>query len=234
MNKTFGFSIHKVNSIRENLYNSSRTNRTTPNGYSVCRADPMKLLANFGSLKIQKGWILRAIQYYQSGNGHARVFALPEGAPFPPTGQTLPDDRLPEEAVSNVMTLILGDHSPWSYLCASLFVREVGEFGAAWHGCSWSTHTLFGADLRVRANHDSVNVAEALPPSDEWVWKRALPRERDPHVVFGTKNVTVHFLTYSGLGRDTLFLHSDRYAQGGYVPRSLERELASGPGGYIF
>jgi hypothetical protein len=42
------------------------------------------------------------------------------------------------------MDAIPGDGTPESYMEASLLMRELGEFGALWHGRSWGTHEIIG------------------------------------------------------------------------------------------
>jgi hypothetical protein len=127
-------------------------------GWTRSEVDPMRLLAVFTALRGKPGYVLRAYQYRMGGNGNGIVWAIPEGVLFPgPDACTRLAERFlnpprPPGALDDCMEAIEGDGTPWSYLSASLFAREAAEFGAIWHGCSWSAHAIVGAaptsDLR--------------------------------------------------------------------------------------
>ncbi len=118
------------------------------------------------------------------------------------------------------MEVVGGDGSPWSYLAAALFARELREFGALGRGRDWDTHRL-AADLP----HGS--------PAD-WQWLKAPPAEWRPQVRQGGEGVTVTFHTYSALGRETIYRHVDCFAAGGrYTCAARETRIAQGKGGYL-
>ena len=107
----------------------------------------MQILLAADSLRIKPGYVLRAYQFYEGGNGNAFVYAVPKTEPFPDPQECQarsPSHFLgppvPPNALPTVAEAIEGDNSPWSYLQASILVRELQEFGAMWHGVTWGTH----------------------------------------------------------------------------------------------
>jgi hypothetical protein len=116
-----------------------------PEGWSKSKVDPKKLLKHFSSLRIRKGFVLRAYHFRERGNGNSIVWAMPKKSPFPPpescpkmTDKFLKPPK-PEFALDDIMEAIDGDISAWSYLSASIFLREVSEFRrSGWY--SWCTH----------------------------------------------------------------------------------------------
>ena len=121
-------------------------------GWTKSSTDPMDLLGVFAPLHIKDGFVLRAYQFRAGGNGNAVVWAMPTDAEFPdPSGcprlaDSFLDAPKPTEALDDLMDAVEGDGSPWSYFCASMFVREISEYGAMWHGCEWSTHSILGSN----------------------------------------------------------------------------------------
>jgi hypothetical protein len=122
-----------------------------PNGWSISPLDPTTVLAPFTSLWLRPGYVLRAYQFKEGGNGNAVVWAVPVDAEFPDPklcprlrGVFLEPPK-PPGALDDTMAAFEGDGTPWSYLCASLLARELGEFGAMWHGYEWSTHDILEA-----------------------------------------------------------------------------------------
>lgn len=122
-----------------------------PEGWSKSDVNPMGLLAVFESLQLKTGYNLRAYQFRSNSNGNGVIWAMKEESPFLAPNEVrlhLPDairSPKPPDALDNVMQAVQGDGTPWSYMCASLFAREASEFGAMWHGCSWSDHQILDA-----------------------------------------------------------------------------------------
>jgi len=134
---------------------------------------------------------------------------------------------------------IAGDGSPWSYLCASILSRELAEFGARWHGCNWTTHTLIGdnpLELNVRpaalpVGQGANDYAKGELPSagkNGWKWLSTKPSQWQPSVRIGPDSVTVIFYTYSPLGQEGLYRHTDTYRRGTYVAKSEQLKIAEG------
>jgi hypothetical protein len=194
----------------------------------------MKLLGAFKPLKIRPGWVLRAFQFKAGGNGNAVVFAVEGLAPSLPPGEVVPGPVLPEGALGNPMEAIVGDGTPWSYLFASLLARELGEFGAQWHGCEWSTHTILGASMEFDDGGGWRAMRPTLFDKQKWTWVGTYPREGNPHVVVGPKYTTVRFMSFTALGQQAIVLNEDRYTPGRYASVFKGSVIAKGPGGYIF
>src|SRR4051812_34654359 len=100
------------------------------------------------------------------------------------------------------MEAIDGDGSALSYLSASIFVRELGEFGARWHGCSWSTHKILGADPFIGP------APKMMTTDDQWTWMERAPETWLPTVVT-VHPVGVRFYTHSALHEERIVRHFD-------------------------
>jgi hypothetical protein len=200
----------------------------------------MAVVAVFKPLWIKDGYILRAYQFRDDGNGNGVVWAMPVDAPFPDPESCpcLEDGFLqppkPSDALGDVMETIDGDKSPWSYLCASVLARELHEFGAIWHGCSWGTHTILGKDpwKGSRRNRDSMDFPSGN--TTQWKWREPRPTEWQPQVTEDGRKITVTFYTFSGLGQEAIYRHKDSYCNGSYCFKSRRKKVATGPGGYVF
>jgi hypothetical protein len=72
--------------------------------------------------------------------------------------------------------------------------------------------------------------------SDEsaWQWQAAKPRQWSPLVSKDSKALKVTFITYSGLGQETIYRHIDEYKSGTYRFKSVTKPIATGRGGYVF
>ena len=81
--QTTVFPLEKVAQLRVEAENAEERPKQLPEGWSKSPADPAKVLAVFNSLRLKKGYVLRAYQFRDRGNGNAFVWAMPEDAPFP-------------------------------------------------------------------------------------------------------------------------------------------------------
>ena len=144
MNSIKHFTAEEIKQLRQPVNLPSKGSQ----GWSKCQVEPVEVLKVFSTLRLKKGFVLRAYQFREGDNGNAVVWAMPEGSPFPSPKecQKLKDGFLesphPPLALDDLMEVIECDGSDWSYLSASIFMREVNEFGALWHGCNWSTHEI--------------------------------------------------------------------------------------------
>ena len=108
-------------------------------GWSVSLIDPTNLLKVFKTLWLKDGFALHGYEFTSGGNGNGVIWAVPFDAPVlkPEECPRLEDVFLeppkPPGAVE-LMKVIEGDGSPWSYLSASMLGREAAEFGAACMG----------------------------------------------------------------------------------------------------
>ena len=241
MSAKITFPIERVQKLR--LWaEQARQVEEGPQGWSKSKVNPMKLLVAFSSLCLKKGFVLHAYQFQESGNGNGIVWAMPENLSFPEPEECLKlKDRFlappkPPGALDNIMEAIEGDGSPWSYLSASLFAREIAEFGAMWHGCSWSTHMILGNDPLISPQqsdcHSPSEGTSGKP--DDWQWLEPKPSEWRPEVCEDSNIVTVTFYTSSELGREAIHLHRDTYKPGRYCFESEESVIAEGSRGYVF
>ena len=90
-------------------------------------------------------------------DGRGIVWAMPENKPFPEPDECpmikvgefweLPK---PPGALDKVMDAIEGDGSILSYLSASIFSREINEFGAFGHMNEWNNHWIIGSDWTIK------------------------------------------------------------------------------------
>jgi hypothetical protein len=107
-----------------------------PEDWHKSPVDPCSLLGAFPALRLRPGYTLRAYSFGESGNGDAFVYATPMDPPFPEPeecprdGSRFLDPPIPPGALGDLMDAIEGDGSVLALLSASLFGREVREFGA--------------------------------------------------------------------------------------------------------
>ena len=204
-------------------------------GWSAETHDPNRLFDAFPRLKIREGFKLAAYQLMEGGNGNGFAFAIP-------THLSLPEPRehefdlgwsmsgtpifcsgeqgLPEWVRADIGNFLEGDSSPLSYFQASIFLRELHEMGARWHGCSWSTHKLLTSAARI--------------PKQTWQWKHDKPEDWRPRVMLNSAGLwQVLFYTHTGLGQEQIVLHIDTFTAG-YQFDTVLREIALGQGGYVF
>ncbi len=237
--KTTTFPISRVNDLRLRARRASPATMAGPEGWSLSEADPMKIVEVFDSLHMKKGYTLWACQYREHGNGNAEVWAIPDdgGRPSPneSVGPLWPAMHYRAAATDNCMEVIEGDGTPWSYLCASLLGRELAEFGALWHGCSWEGHAILGEDPFHACSpvHGEMEWADFDHPND-WTWRGDRPAEWLPTVSVEGGTVIVNFYTYSGEGSQAIYRHADTYRIGSYVPEVDRSPVATGGGGYVY
>ena len=233
------FPISKVNSLRQRAMKACPPPQRDLVGWNKSDADPMRLLAVFSALRIRPGFVLRAYQFCDGGNGNGRVLAMPTDAPFPEPVECFDFAEPPQPpfALGHPMDAVDGDGTPWSFLSASILSREIDEFGAMWHGCDWSTHTILGADPwnfepQAKVRHRRQPLAGS--PVEQWEWKQPRPEAWEPTVDQAEEAVIVKFFTMSGLGCETIYRWTDTYKPGSYRPETLEEDVANGPGGFVF
>ncbi len=198
------------------------------------------MLAVFEMLRIAPGFTLRAYQYSEGGDGNGFVSAMPAKAPFPEPDEcervndVFLQPPMPPGALDDVMMAIQGDGSLRSYLCASILAREFAEFGAGWHGQSWSWHILLGANPVARRS-ERVADRTGLPssPPEEWEWWEPEPVEWRPCVRAEGDQITVTFFTYTNYVQESIILHTDVFSRGSYQVSSEESTVAHGRGGAI-
>ena len=209
-----------------------------PEGWSQSNVDPMALLHVFSALRLKPGFILRAYRVRCGGNGNGIVYAMPEQAPFPEPEQCRKDvdhsrePPIPPQALARVMDAVEGDGTPWSFFSASLFAREVSEFGAMWHGESWHAHHIVASDPVSFIKRENARFSSKFE-ADAWTWEEPLPARWEPAVHEANSSISVVFHTYTALGQQRIVQHMDQYEPTTYEFRTTCRVLAYGPTGYI-
>lgn len=114
-------------------------------------------------------------------------------------------------------------------LSASIFARELGEFGVRWHRCDWSTHTILGA----HPSHGAPPSMDMTTDDDQWEWIDPAPKSWLPTVVMG-EPISVRFYSYTRLGIERIVRHFDSFERGSYRFKTEWTELARGAVGYVF
>jgi hypothetical protein len=229
------FSLKAVNSLRRAAKSASRFPHESPEGWRKSPVDPMGLLRVFPALNLKPGYVLRAYSFFDGGNGNTVVYVVPEDAPFPepqdcpPNTEHFLDAPIPPGANERVAHFIEGDGSPWSYMCASILVRELAEFGALWHGCAWSTHTILGSHPAERRQK-----CMQMGDPETWNWLEPAPSDWRPCVAGRDGRVTVTFYTHTALGAERVIRHVDTYEPGTYRFESEEPVIADGGAGFTF
>ena len=129
------------------------------------------------------------------------------------------------------MHAIEGDGSPWSYLSASILMREAAEFGAAWHGRSWSDQTILSKPPRQADGQEAW--ANGDSPVRNWTWHGAASPEWKPTCVDkgATREVVLHI---HHLQPDAIYRATDTYLAGSYDCETEKTVLCTGGGGFVY
>ena len=235
------FDIRRLTALRRRAAMAQQRQEPPPAGWSKSTIDPIGVVGAFDALRLRAGFTLRAYQFYEGGNGNAVVWAMPAGSDFPEPQECslraggFLDPPRPASALDDVMAAIEGDGSPWSYISASLFWREIREFGAFWHGCDWSSHRLLDRNpLSVPARGRQRGVDWPSGRAKDWNWIRPEPADWRPAVRRDLDTVTVTFFTFDAAGVETISLHTDCYKSEGYRFIPTMESVAIGPGGFVY
>ena len=206
----------------------------------------MKLFRLFPELRLKDGYILHGCRYFANGNGHGLVCATREEncnsdllpimngdlAPLPISIEAFESI---EGTLSDFMEAIKGDRTPWSYFSASILARELQEYGALWHGASWSTYTILDAPpWALTASKGDACREDTFSPRESWTWTQDEPDDWRPRVEFLNGRSRVTFYAFSALGGECITEFVDSYSPDAYAFESEETELAVGSAGYIF
>lgn len=235
------FGAEIAEGLRARAGAQAESAKDATNGWSKSKGDPTKILQAFDALRLKKGFVLRAYQFREGGNGNGFVWALPESAAFPEPGDCPRVDihflkpPKPPAALDDVMGAIEGDGSPRAHLQASLLKRELGEFGAMWHGLDWSTHRILGANpLKAPASGKGQSPFDSVGDPKDWKWSAPEPAEWNPQVVFDKGAVVVTFHTFSGHGTSAIHRHVDTFMPGSCGFKTERTSIATGGRGFLF
>ncbi|MEM8613367.1 MAG: hypothetical protein AAGF93_15205 [Cyanobacteria bacterium P01_H01_bin.105] len=118
----------------------------------------------------------------------------------------------PEGALHNYMNAITGNLTAGSFLVASLFQRELQEFGRCGQFHRWQHHRLIGS----------------LPKQRAWQWRMEQPKHLNPTVHrLPNGKMIVEFYTCRIVPPIRIFRHIDRYSANGYVAKSNDQAIAA-------
>ncbi|GAP99371.1 hypothetical protein [Leptolyngbya sp. NIES-2104] len=184
----------------------------------ISTANPGTALMKVPSLKLKPGFRLVSYLYRIGDDGTGATWALPEQ--FSTTSHlekallTAGDRDMPpkpESALADFMDAIDGDHSPMSFVIASLLRCELLEFGKVGRIATWSHHRLLNS----------------LPALPNWQWRAEAPKDYSPKVrVFPDGRVAVEFFSCRTVAPIAVFQHVDHYLVGQYQAKHLDRAIA--------
>lgn len=238
------FSAKQIKEWRERAAEISTLPEGTPEGWSKSPVDPKKVLEVFPNLRLRQGYVLRAYVYRSGGNSNGFVWALPEDAEYPAPADCprLESHFLkppkPFDALDDIMEAIDGDDLPETYLQASMFRREIREFGANWHGVHWGFYTVLDASPWLGGAGDDSPLSRPESKPETWKWLLPKPTQWRPEVRVERERVTVTFYTYTQLighgddnkiEKERIIFHTDTYRRGKFRPLVVEKKIAEGP-----
>lgn len=184
----------------------------------VSTVNPAAPLLKLPGLSLKPGFRLVSYLYRTPGHGAGIVWALPEAlstidqleASLKGCDSIATVPR-PAGALEHFMDAIEGDRSPASFLIASLWRRELQEFGSLGDRHRWHQHAL---------------IAEG-PPHGSWQWPADPPKNFLPKVrVSDDGQAVLEFFTCRRTAPATLYRHLDRYPVHQYRGDSLDKPVA--------
>jgi hypothetical protein len=234
---TTTFPVGEINRLRRRAQ-AAVPHTPAPDGWSISPVDPLQLLAAFETLRIRPGFALRAYVYREGLDGNGVVYAMPidEAQPLPedcPSLDVFLSPPRPAAALDNVMQAIDGDGSPFSYMSASLLAREMGEFGASWHGISWGVAKIVDRPPPELRKQVMVETSES-DWTNEWRWCTPPPRHWRPQVTQTADGVAVSFCVLNIVGSSEIIRITDTYNDLQYTFTTTEESIASGGGGIVW
>lgn len=243
--KVVHFSAAEIKKLRHQAAEVGQLPKGTPEGWSKSRVDPAKVVSAFPGLKLREGFVLRAYVFKEDGNSNGFVWGLPKDAAYPE-----PKDcpRLeshflnppkPLDAVDDLMEAIDGDDTAASYLHASLFKREIREFGGGWHGIQWGMASILDqSPWKGAIKADAEPFEKPRSKLRDWKWAAEQPKDWRPEVKMERDQVVVSFYVYTALAgvgekqemeRERILHYVDTYKRGKYRSLSQVKKLATGP-----
>lgn len=200
----------------------SATDVSTPkrqHQWFVSTINPADALLKLPGLRLKPGVRLVGFLYRVDADGVGLVYAIPEALSTMEqlekaihNSGNLSQPPKPEGAYSHFMEAIEGDRSPTALMLASIFRRELQEFGVIGRRRSWGLHQFI----------------DALPPQANCHWKvEPPPTDLSPKVkVLPDGRAVLEFFTYRAEQTITIYRHLDQYAVSHYVPSSLDKVIA--------
>jgi hypothetical protein len=191
---------------------------TSRNSWFVSTVNPGDALLKLPGLHLRPEFRLVSYLYRDGEDGTGLVFAVPESfstmayleEPLQSCGN-LSRPPHPNKALPHFMEAIDGDRSPLSFMIASLFRRELQEFGAIGKQCQWNHHQFI----------------DALPLQTNCQWRvDPPPKDFSPKVkVFPDGQAAVEFFTYRVGKPIVIYRHLDQYSAQKYKPNSFDKAV---------
>ncbi len=188
----------------------------------VSTIDPSEALVKLPGLWMRPG--IRMVTYLRqdANGGMGATVALPgllsttEYLEEAIAQVTQPDQApSPMGALSSLMAGVEGDGSLASFLSASIFTREVREFGRFGRYARWVHHRF----------------VTAPPQQIAWQWRTKTPDDFSPKVVLRQDNeVIVEFYSCRVQKPIALFRHLDRYPPNSYTAENQDQVVAVAEG----
>jgi hypothetical protein len=186
----------------------------------ISTVNPAAALLRLPGLKLRPEYKMVSYLYRDDDTGTGVVWAIPEELSITAHLETalvgqhsISHLPRPEGALQHFMDAVDGDRTPPSFIIASIFKREVQEFGATGNRKNWDHHKLINA----------------LPANINWQWKEGHPKDFNPKVkLLPDGQAAVEFFTCRTSNPPTLYRHVDQYPQGLYRPNSLDKAIAVG------
>ena len=184
----------------------------------ISAANPGTVLMKLPGLKLKADFRLVSYLYRRGDDGTGVIWALLERfsttahlekALLAAGGRDTPPK--PEGALVDFMEAIDGDHSPMSFVIASLLHRELLESSKVGQIATWSHHRLL----------------DQLPAIPCWQWRIQAPTDFSPKArMFPDGQVAIEFFTVRTIAPIAVFQHVDQYAPGQYRAKHIDRAIA--------
>lgn len=191
---------------------------TTDSHWVLSTVNPATALVKLPGLWLRSDLHLVSYLYQAEGSSVGVIWAVPESLSATadlekPLDISTSISKIPkpEGALPSFMDGIEGDRTPASFLVASIFRRELQEFGATGARANWAHHRLI----------------ETLPEQVHWEWNGDHPKDCCPKVkILPDGQAVVEFFTCRVVAPVTLYRHIDQYPANSYKPVSLDKSIA--------
>ncbi|MCS6813431.1 MAG: hypothetical protein NZ772_07655 [Cyanobacteria bacterium] len=185
----------------------------------VSVVNPGAILAKLPGLELKPGWRLVSYLYREADHGlgvcwavaetHSSTANLEAALVGCKTQDQLP---IPEGALGNFMDAITGDRSVRSFAIASMFYREIKEFGALGNLQDWTHHHLIAT----------------VPGKVNWQWQGDIPKNLAPKVrTFPDGRAALEFFTCRVVAPIAIYRHIDLYLPDSYRANGMSQAIAT-------
>ncbi|HOX27831.1 MAG TPA: SWIM zinc finger family protein [bacterium] len=193
--------------------------RQTEKGLVVWGGSAAKtLLRKFDLLRMKDGFRIDGYYFYDGMGGNFRPVAMPADMDLPDwtddsRNPVFEPEAIPDGIDTEIDSYVVHDHTPKSYFQKSIFLRELDDIGAFWHGCSdWHIKgiVLEKSEVLQAIKSEKYDFTELKNTPELLLPKISYPAN-------GSIEVTFYFLS-GGLGSTRgLFRLTDIHQTGGMV-----------------